>query len=83
MLHVLPVVTKDDTEQNDSGFETCGLVGKRIVASFLGVTVRTVEKLQSEGLPFYRITPRRNGYLLAEVKEWLARSRRGYFINRQ
>ena len=50
-----------------------GLVEKADVARFLGLTERSVENLQREGLPFYRIGCRRNRYDLQAIREWLAR----------
>ncbi|MCC7375761.1 MAG: hypothetical protein IT581_13975 [Verrucomicrobiales bacterium] len=49
------------------------LLTKRALASFLGVTPRTVEIYQRQGLPFYRLGPRRNRYDLASVRSWLER----------
>ncbi|MGE4181226.1 MAG: hypothetical protein AB7J34_15485 [Limisphaerales bacterium] len=48
-----------------------GLLTKRDLASFLGVTPRTIEAYQRRGLPFYRLGPRRNRYDLAAVRSWL------------
>lgn len=53
--------------------EISGLLTKRALASFLGVTPRTVEIYQRQGLPFYRLGPRRNRYDLAAVRSWLER----------
>lgn len=50
-----------------------GLVTKRGVASFLGVSTRTVEAYQRQGLPYYRLGPRRNRYDLSAVRAWLDR----------
>ncbi|MGE3308465.1 MAG: DNA-binding protein [Limisphaerales bacterium] len=49
------------------------LLTKRALASFLGVTPRTVEIYQRHGLPFYRLGPRRNRYDLGAVRSWLER----------
>jgi phage terminase Nu1 subunit (DNA packaging protein) len=47
------------------------LLTKRALATFLGVTPRTVEIYQRQGLPFYRLGPRRNRYDLGAVRSWL------------
>jgi len=70
------MIAKDETTGPDN-FQARGVVGKRVAAAFLGVTTRTVENLQRQGMPFYRISSRRNGYLIDEIKDWLMRSRRG------
>lgn len=57
-------------------FDTHGLVDKKVTAEFLGVSRKTVEKLQREGLPYYKLGSRRNGYLIEEVKAWLTASRK-------
>jgi hypothetical protein len=59
-----------------NAFETHGLVDKKVTAAFLGVSEKTVEKLQREGLPYYKLSPRRNGYFIPEIKEWLVQTRR-------
>lgn len=51
-----------------------GLITKGELAEFLGLTGRTVENLQKQGLPFYRIGPRRNRYDLKAVTAWLERN---------
>ncbi len=51
-----------------------GLITKEELADFLGLTGRTVENLQRQGLPFYRIGPRRNRYDLKAVIAWLERN---------
>ena len=48
-----------------------GLLTKRDLAVFLGVTPRTIETYQNRGLPFYRLGPRRNRYNLDAVLAWL------------
>ncbi len=53
--------------------ENLSLLTKRALASFLGVTPRTVEIYQRRGLPFYRLGPRRNRYDLTTVRSWLER----------
>ena len=70
------MIAKNRTTGPDN-FQARGVVGKRVAAAFLGVTTRTVENLQRQGMPFYRISSRRNGYLIDEIKDWLMRSRRG------
>ncbi len=57
----------------ESASEISCLLTKRALASFLGVTPRTVEIYQRQGLPFYRLGPRRNRYDLAAVRSWLER----------
>jgi phage terminase Nu1 subunit (DNA packaging protein) len=47
------------------------LLTKHDLAKFLGVTPRTVEVYQRHGLPFYRLSARRNRYDLVAVKKWL------------
>ena len=47
------------------------LLTKHDLAKFLGVTTRTVEAYQRDGLPFYRLSARRNRYDLVAVKRWL------------
>jgi len=76
-VHGWYVTAKDVPVPSMEGFETHGLVGKKVVAKFLGVTPRTVENLQVQGLPHYKLTPRRTGYFLHEIREWLVQSRRG------
>ena len=50
---------------------------KKHVAAFLGVTVRTIEKLMAEGgLPFYRLGTRRVRFRLADVMEWMESNNR-------
>ncbi len=72
LRHDRSVVESSHEERPDpNGSKARRLIGKRAVAEFLGVTLRTVEKLQKQGLPFYKITPRRNGYFLDEVEQWL------------
>ena len=51
--------------------ETSRLVTKREVADFLPVTPRTVETYQRQGLPHFRLGPRRNRYDLLAVRKWL------------
>lgn len=47
------------------------LLNKRALAAFLGVTPRTVETYQRQGLPYYRLGPRRNRYDVGAVRAWL------------
>ena len=49
------------------------LLSKVDLARFLGVSCRTVEEYQRRGLPFFRISARRNRYDLAAVRAWLER----------
>ena len=49
------------------------LLTKRNLAEYLGVSVRTVESYQRQGLPYFRLGPRRNRYDLLAVREWLER----------
>lgn len=45
---------------------------KQDVAEFLGISVRSVEKMMSESqLPFYRLGTRRVRFRLADVIEWM------------
>ena len=71
------VITNGDANGRHEEKQERRLVGKREVAEFLGVTRRTVELLQRQGLPFYKLTSHRNGYFIDEVKEWLTKTRRG------
>ncbi|MBL9138513.1 MAG: hypothetical protein JNK85_21775 [Verrucomicrobiales bacterium] len=48
-----------------------GLMTKRALANFLGVSTRTIEVYQQRGLPYYRLGPRRNRYDLGAVRAWL------------
>ena len=48
-----------------------GFVGKATIAAHLSVTVRTVERWQHRGLPFYRVGGR-NVYRRSEVDLWVA-----------
>ncbi len=57
----------------EAAAETSSLLTKRALATFLGVTPRTVEIYQRQGLPFYRLGPRRNRYDLGAVRSWLER----------
>ena len=47
------------------------LLTKCALASFLGVTPRTIETYQRQGLPYYRLGPRRNPYDVCAVRSWL------------
>lgn len=50
-----------------------GLDTKAELAEFLRLTGRTIENLQKQGLPHYRIGPRRNRYDRQAVLAWLAK----------
>ena len=76
MVHGRPVIAKNEPPADLEAFETHALVDKKVVAKFLGVTPRTVENLQLQGLPHYKLTPRRTGYFLDEIREWLVQTRR-------
>lgn len=49
------------------------LLSKTELALFLGVTGRTVEEYQRRGLPYFRLSARRNRYDLTAVRAWLER----------
>lgn len=49
------------------------LLNKRALAALLSVTSRTIEVYQRQGLPYYRLGPRRNRYDMAAVRSWLDR----------
>lgn len=53
------------------------LLTKRDLAEYLGVTPRTVETYQRQGLPFYRLGARRNRYDLVAIRRWLEARRAG------
>ena len=45
---------------------------KAQVATFLQVTSRTVEKYHTQGLPHFKLGPRRTRYRLQDVMHWLS-----------
>ncbi len=49
------------------------LLSKTELARYLGVTGRTVEEYQQRGLPYFRLSARRNRYDLTAVRAWLER----------
>ena len=49
------------------------LLSKRELARFLGITGRTVEEYQRRGLPYFRLSARRNRYDLTAVRAWIER----------
>jgi phage terminase Nu1 subunit (DNA packaging protein) len=49
------------------------LLSKQELARYLGVTGRTVEEYQRRGLPYFRLSARRNRYDLMAVRAWLER----------
>ena len=49
------------------------LLSKAELARYLGVTGRTVEEYQRRGLPYFRLSARRNRYDLTAVRAWLER----------
>jgi hypothetical protein len=49
------------------------LLSKTELARYLGVTGRTVEEYQRRGLPYFRLSARRNRYDLTAVRAWLER----------
>ena len=56
------------------------LLSKKDLAGYLGVTVRTVEEYQRRGLPYFRLSARRNRYDLMAVRAWLSRKCRAVRI---
>jgi hypothetical protein len=64
-----------DSEPTESADSHTRLFTKQELAKFLGVSSRTVEVYQRYGLPFYRVSARRNRYDLSAVKRWLEERR--------